>query len=100
MKHYYSDAQSAATNIIYKSYLEDSSIESVEILGSVYMPLMVFIRIRQVQVDSNGGGGYATEYIAIDFEGSVIRQAYKNLEFDSDKARILIFSELTPINRP
>lgn len=100
MKHYYSDAQRAATSIIYNSYVDDSTIESVDVLGSVYLPLTVFVRVRRVDIDSNGGGGITTDYIAIDFEGFVTREANKNLELENDKVRRLIFSELAMIDKP
>jgi hypothetical protein len=100
MKHFYSDAQKAATSILYNSYADDATIQSVDVLGSVYMPLMVFIRVRRIEIDDTGGGGLVTDYISVDFEGYVTREANKNLPFDSDKARLTVFSELTPINKP
>lgn len=100
MKHFYSAAQRAATSIIYNSYVDDATIESVDVLGSVYMPLTVFVRVRRVDIDANGGGGIMTDYIAIDFEGFVTREANKNLQLENDKVRRLIFSELAMIDKP
>jgi hypothetical protein len=98
--HYYSDAQKAATKIIFDSYTDDNTIERVDLMGSVYMPLYVFIRVRHIDIDANGGGGIVTEYIAVDFDGFVTREANKNLVFENNKARLFVFSELLPINKP
>lgn len=100
MKHYYSDAQKAATNILIKSYRDDTSIRSIDSLGSVYLPLTVFLRIKRIEIGNDGGGGIVTDYIAIDYDGFVTRDANVNLVFESNKARMLVFSELIPINLP
>lgn len=100
MKHYYSDAQKAATLILLNSYKDDASVRGIDTLGSVYLPLTVFLRVKRIEISNDGGGGIVTDYIAIDYEGFVTREANAKLDFDSSKTRMLVFSELIPINIP
>jgi hypothetical protein len=98
MTHYYSDAQKAATRIVLN--MSRVGAESVAVLGSVYMPLLVFIRVRRLEMDNTGGGGMITDYTAIDYDGRITRDASLNLPFENNNKRMLVFSELIPVNEP
>lgn len=100
MKHTYTAAQASSTNLILQANTDDNNVEKIDVLGSVYLPLIVIVRIKRVAMDDSGGGGYVTDYVAIDANGAITRQANRNLSFPSDNARFLFFSELITINRP
>jgi hypothetical protein len=100
LKHFYSDAQKAATRILLNDYRSDRSTESIAVLGSAYKPLMVLIRIKRIEIGNDGGGGTITEYVAIDFDGMITRDAGRNMPFTNDNQRLTFFSELNPVNEP
>lgn len=100
MKHFYSEAQKISTNMILAEYEKSIDTRKIDVLGSVYMPLYVFIRITSFVVNNDGSGGNQTEYVVIEHDGRIIRNANVSINFENDRQRRLVFSELTMINRP
>lgn len=100
MKHFYSEQQKISTNNILAEYERSTNVKKVDVLGSVYMPLVVFIRATVLDVSNDGNGGYTTDYVAIEYDGRIIRDASRTMKFDNAKQRMLIFSELILVNKP
>jgi hypothetical protein len=100
MKHFYSVAQESSTKLVLQQYRQSTGIENIQILGSVYLPLVVFVRVRLMDIASDGGGGIVTHYVAIEYDGKIVRNANPSMDFENALQRLTVFSELIPINEP
>lgn len=100
IQHHYSLAQAESLRLVTEEYLRDPHVDSVKLLASLYRPQVILLKIRSFVVDNGGGGGYSTEYVAVDFDGLVVRDAARRLDFANDDQRITFFSELQPVNLP
>lgn len=100
MEHRYTQAQADAV----KSLLDKGRAEHLSAGTGVYVssshPGSVFVRCTHIEIANDGGGGYKSEWSIVDQDGNVLRDAYRNLEFNEWYDRHVFFENLIEISAP